>query len=100
MIYRIPHWLLLLFLLAWPPNTKAIFSPEDVTPVARYAMPNCDDEYEECVPDEYDDCEPEATSESGLNWKLKYLSVLEHNLQDLFTFHHMTGSGMITNVQF
>jgi len=65
MIYRIPHWLLLLFLLAWPPNTKAIFSPEDVTPVARYAMPNCDDDYEECVPDEYDDCEPEATSESG-----------------------------------
>ena len=69
MIFVMPHWLVLLFLLSWSPKIEAVFSPDDVTPVDRYATPNCDDDYdydyEECIPDEYDDCEPKDTSETG-----------------------------------
>ena len=63
MIFVMHYWLVLI--LALSSITEAVFSPEDVTPVDRYATPNCDDDYEECIPDEYDDCKPEYTSETG-----------------------------------
>ena len=62
MVNQMQHFSVLIFLLAWPPQTQS-FNPEDITPVTR---PICDDDYEECIPDDYDDCEDQAESETGV----------------------------------
>ena len=60
-IFEMQHFSVLVFLLAWPPQTQS-FNPEDIAPVTR---PICDDYYEECIPDEYDDCEDQDDSKTG-----------------------------------
>ena len=55
------HFSVLMFLLAWPPQTQS-FNPEEIAPVIQ---PICDDDYEGCIPDEYDACEDKIDSETG-----------------------------------
>ena len=86
-IFEMQHFSVLIFLLAWPPQTQS-FNPEDIALVTR---PICDDYYEECIPDDYDTCEDQVDSENGgiefsfLSWGLFFIFCMNGGTRCLYS---------------